>query len=236
MNPESLLFLDTETTGLEHGRLIQIAFKRRHDAATFVEYYKAPVPIEFEAMGVHHITEAMVADKLPFAETETYKTLPQILTSSILVAHNAAYDVGILKTEGIETPLHICTYKVAYRLYDLPNHKLQTLRYRWGIEVPNAVAHDAAGDVDVLEKVFEHMLADYVEKNSVTESEAIAEFVNITKEPALLRRLSFGKNRGMTFDEILEKDPEYLRWLGTLADKDEDFKHTVRYYLAKLRP
>lgn len=234
MNPESLLFLDTETTGLEHGRLIQIAFKRRGNATTFVEYYKAPVPIEFEAMGVHHITEAMVADKVPFAETETFKTLPATLASSILVAHNAAYDVSILKTEGIETPLHICTYKVAYRLYDLPNHKLQTLRYRWGIEVPNAVAHDAAGDVDVLEKVFDYILADYIKNHGVSESDAIKEFVRITQEPALLRRLSFGKNRGMTFDEILEKDPEYLRWLSTLADKDDDFKHTVRHYLNKL--
>lgn len=235
MSTPTLLFLDTETTGLEHGRLIQLAHKKRGDAATFVEYYKPPVPIEFEAMGVHHITERMVADAAPFSETETFKSLPATLASAILVAHNAAYDIGILKTEGIETPRHICTYKVAYRMYDLPNHKLQSLRYRWGIEVPNAVAHDAAGDVDVLELVFEHMLAEYIEREGCSEADAISAFERITAEPTLLRKVTFGKYAGMSFEELAKTDPDYLRWMrDKLTDKGDDFLHTVRHHLSNI--
>lgn len=230
----NLIFLDTETTGLENGRIIQLAYKDVREPSIFVEYYKPPVAIEFEAMGTHHITEKKVANERPFAETETYKKLPQLLKESVLVAHNAKYDIGILKTEGIETGKFICTYKVAYRLYDYPNHKLQTLRYRWGIELENAVAHDANGDVMVLEEVFNYMLKDYCEKNGVSVDDAILKFIEISAEPTLLKTLSFGKLRGMSFEEIAEKERGYLEWLGTLKDKEEDFIYTVNYYLNKI--
>ena len=64
----NILFLDTETTGLENGRIVQLAYKNRGDKDTFVEYYKPPVPIEFGAMGTHHITEKMVANEPPCTE------------------------------------------------------------------------------------------------------------------------------------------------------------------------
>lgn len=229
----NILFLDTETTGLETGRMIQLAYKKRGAPDILVEYYKPPVPIEFEAMGVHHITEKKVADKLPFDQTDTCQNLPELLKTHVLVAHNALFDIGVLKTEGIETHDFICTYKVACSLYDLPSHKLQTLRYRWGIEIDSAVAHDAAGDVMVLEEVFEYMLKDYCAKNNSTEEQAIKDFIRISSQPILLKTLSFGKLRGETFEEIRRKDMSYLQWLGTLADKDEDFKYTVRYWLEK---
>ena len=229
----NLLFLDTETTGLTDARIVQLAYKDRNAEDIFVEYYKPPVPIEFGAMGTHHITEEMVAQKLPFSETATYKTLPHILETSVLVAHNARYDIGILKTEGIKVGNFICTYKVAYNMYDLPDHKLQSLRYRWGVKIEGAKAHDASGDVEVLEHVFEYMLKDYILKNQVTESEAIKKFIEISKEPNLLRTISFGKLRGTSFEEIWKKDFEYLQWLSSLPDKDEDFVYTVKKYIEK---
>jgi len=232
----NLLFLDTETTGLENARIVQLAYKKRGDKDMFIEYYKPPVPIESGAMGTHHITEAMVADKLPFSSTGTFKELPELLKDSVLVAHNAKFDVGILQNEGIQTSKFICTYKVAYRLHgDYADHKLQSLRYRYGIQINDAKAHDASGDVSVLEAVFEHMLKEYVSENKVTEDEAVQKFIEISSEPFLLKKLSFGKLRGMPFDEIREKDFSYLVWLGTLKDKGEDFIYTVNYHLAKKR-
>jgi DNA polymerase III epsilon subunit-like protein len=93
----NLIFLDTETTGLDNARIVQLAYKIRNSDEMFIEYYKPPVPIEFGAMGTHHITEEMVADKLPFSETTTYKELPQILKDSVFVAHNAKYDIHMLR-------------------------------------------------------------------------------------------------------------------------------------------
>ncbi len=229
----NILFLDTETTGFENNRMIQLAYKKRGEKDIFVEYYKPPVPIEFEAMGVHHITEKKVADSLPFEQTLTFQELPFLLNDHVLVAHNAPFDIGVLKNEGVTPNKFICTYKVAYLMYDYPNLKLQSLRYRWNIEIDEAMAHDAAGDVMVLEEAFEHMLKEYMAIHNVSEDLAIRKFIEISSAPTLLKTLSFGKLRGMSFEEIRTKDFSYLQWLGTLTDKDPDFLFTVNYYLNK---
>lgn len=227
-----IIFLDTETTGLENGRVIQLAFKERGGTCV-VEYYKAPVPIEIEAMATHHITEKKLAGKPSFCDTDTYKNLPKLFKESVVVAHNAAFDVSMLKNEGLEVPRYICTFKVAQTLHDLPRYKLQYLRYLWDVDVEGASAHDAEGDVLVLERVFERMLAEYCQKEGVDEATALARFEEITKNPILLKKLSFGKHAGKTFEEIKRADPSYLQWLGTLADKGEDFQYTVKHHLAR---
>lgn len=229
----NILFLDTETTGFEHSRLIQLAHKKRGAEDILIEYFKPPVPIEFEAMGVHHITEKKVADSPAFPGSPAHADLDALLKDHVLVAHNAKFDIDILKNEGIETPQFMCTYKIAASLYDYPNLKLQSLRYRWGIEIEEAMAHDAGGDVMVLEKVFERMVQDYMKQNNTTEEETLQKFLEISSGPILQKTLNFGKLRGQTFEEIRLNDFSYLQWLGKLTDKDEDFTYTVKYYLAK---
>ena len=241
----TLLFLDTETTGITEGRLIQVAYQARGgaakssaaDGAMHVEYFKPPVPIEIEAMAVHHITEKHVAAKPVFDGSDTHATLKALLANSatVFVAHNAKFDLGVLAREGL--PLapqgrFICTMKVAQSMYDLPQYKMQYLRYLWGIEDDGATAHDAEGDVAILEKVFDHMLADYLKGHDGTDEAAVIDaFAEISRNPTLLRRVGFGKYADMTFAELAAKDRGYLEWMGTLADKGDDFKYTVQYYL-----
>ncbi|HYC83560.1 MAG TPA: exonuclease domain-containing protein [Candidatus Paceibacterota bacterium] len=227
-----LIFLDTETTGLESGRLIQLAYKKRGADGIVVEYYKPPVPIEIEAMATHHITEKMIADKPCFKDTETCRMLSDLLPRCVVIAHNAKFDLGILQNEGLSAGPYICTYKVAQALYDCPKYKLQYLRYLWSIELENATAHDAEGDVLVLERIFERMLQEYCASKAINEEQALEDFINISSRPLLLKKLDFGKHAGKTFEEIKAADPGYLSWLSTLADKGEDFQHTVRHHLA----
>ena len=85
MQPEpshNLIFLDTETTGIVNGRLIQLAYKKQGDANICVEYYKPPTPIEIEAMVVHHITEKHVANRPPFLKSPAYEKLQALLPDS----------------------------------------------------------------------------------------------------------------------------------------------------------
>ncbi|MDR3581944.1 MAG: exonuclease domain-containing protein [Candidatus Pacebacteria bacterium] len=231
-----LVFLDTETTGIENGRLIQLAYKKQGDKEkTVVEYFKPPVPIEIEAMAVHHITEKHVADKAAFGGSDAHHVLQALLADphTILVAHNAKFDMGILEREGIaiDRDRFICTMKVAQSMYDLPQYKMQYLRYLWGIEDDEATAHDAEGDVAVLERVFDYLATDYAATHDG--ADAVEAFLEISKNPVLLRRAPFGKYAGKTFEEIKTADPGYLQWMATLADKDEDFLYTVNYYLQK---
>lgn len=234
----TLLFLDTETTGLE-GRLIQVAYQARSDkkdSGMHVEYFKPPVPIELSAMAVHHITEKHVAQKPSFDGSGTHAELKAFLSDpdTVLVAHNAKFDMGILMREGLPSPAggFICTMKVAMAMYDLPQYKMQYLRYLWGIDDDAATAHNAEGDVAILGKVFDHMLAEYAAADGMTEDAALAGFITISRNPTLLRRMTFGQYAGKTFAEMASADRNYLQWLSTLKDKGEDFEFTVQHYLA----
>lgn len=229
----NLLFLDTETTGIE-GRLIQLAYKKEGDAPVFVENYKPPVPIEIEAMATHHITERMVANKSPFMESEGHKELSELLKDSVLVAHNARFDMGMLEKEGIKIGDYICTWRVAQTMYDYPQYKMQYLRYLWGIDdIPKAHAHSAAGDVMVLEKVFGHMVEEYSRQHETSKDETVSKFIEISCKPLLFKRVTFGKYVGKTFEELKAIDVGYLQWMATLKDKDEDLLYTVNYFLGK---
>ena len=98
------IFLDTETTGTgPDDRLCQIAFKTGKGLVVD-ELFNPGKPIAIEAMAVHHITNEMVATKPPFKGSPAYEKLKALLDDeqSILVAHNAQFDLNMLQREGIE--------------------------------------------------------------------------------------------------------------------------------------
>jgi len=149
-----MIFLDTETTGLgSQDRLIQIAYKQ--GIINVNEYFKPEVPINLSAMMVNHITEDMVSDKPVFKGSDVYNDIQERLKTDILVAHNAQFDIMMLEREGISVSKYTCTKELAKRLLpDLPCHRLQYLRYYFGIKLDSAIAHTAEGDVAVLEAVY----------------------------------------------------------------------------------
>jgi DNA polymerase III epsilon subunit-like protein len=155
------IFLDTETTGTnDNDRLCQLAYKS-DNGITVNELYNPGMPISIEAMSVHHITDDMVKDKPAFKNSKTWHNVNELLKSdnNILVAHNAPFDVGMLKKEGITVNKHICTLKLSRYLDEegvIPQYKLQYLRYYLKLNV-KANAHDALGDVLVLEALFQRL-------------------------------------------------------------------------------
>ena len=133
------IFLDTETTGTdEDDRLCQIAFKT--EAGLIVnELFNPGKPISIEAMSIHHITNEMVKDKPPFKNSDAWKKLKDLFadTNNVMVAHNAMFDVAMLRKEDIHPQKTICTYKLA-RFLDkegqIPQYNLQYLRYYLKLE------------------------------------------------------------------------------------------------------
>ena len=143
------IFLDTETTGNGPAdRLCQIAFKIK-GGYTVNELFNPGMPISIDAMTVHHITNEMVLDKPAFRNSDTWSKLQDLINSDgyVIVAHNAAFDVDMLKKEGIEPKSVICTLKLA-RYFDkegvIPKYGLQYLRYYLKLNV-DAVPHTASG-------------------------------------------------------------------------------------------
>lgn len=238
-----IIFLDTETTGNEpkNDFLCQLAYKTNDE--TFCELYKPSIPIPPEASAVHHITNKMVADKKAFKESAEYTRIKNLLESpdSVMVAHNNKFDSEIIKNEGI-TPLNtICTLRIARALDKnnvIPQYRLQFLRYYLDIDI-KAEAHDALGDVLVLEKLYERLLNKIMEEDSLSEEKAIDKMIDISSRPSIMNMFNFGKYNGKTLADVVRVDSGYLEWM--LAQKEqnnpeteEDWIYTLKYYLGKL--
>lgn len=239
---KKIIFLDTETTGTEaNDVLCQLAYKT--DDKLFCELYKPKIKISIEASSVTHISNKMVADKPSFKESPDYSDIKSMLEgdNSIMVAHNAKFDLGMLEKESIVPANHICTLRVARYLdreHKIPQHKLQYLRYYLDIEI-EAQAHDALGDVLVLEKLFERLAAGIQkENNNCSYDEALAIMIDISSKPSLMYSFSFGKHSGKTVAEVASLDRGYLEWFLNQKEManpdDEDWIYTLKHHLGKL--
>lgn len=158
----NLIFLDTETTGIDRCRMIELAYRNTKSkvSAPVSIRVKPPIPIEIGAMAVNHITEKMVAKLKPFNEHRQYSAIKKELESSTIVAHNALFDLGVLDREGIDITDYICTKEMAIATYPKADqYKLQYLRYYLGLEIEGS-AHTADGDIAVLEALFNRMVED----------------------------------------------------------------------------
>lgn len=238
-----IIFFDTETTGNgPTDRLCQLGVKERGVAEPIVNaLYKPTIPITFEAMAIHHITEKMVADKPHFTESPEYPRIKTLFEdkNTIAVAHNAQFDVGVLTKEGIVPANVICTLKLARDLDEsgvFSNYKLQYLRYRLDIDIENAVAHDAWSDVLVLERLFERLFARHLTKAGGDEVAALAAMQEISSRPSLMCTITFGKYMGKKVTDLAKEDASYLRWLLTEKRKnpegEEDWIYTLEHALA----
>jgi exodeoxyribonuclease X len=232
-----LLFFDTETTGNEDkDYLCQLAYK--DDKETRSELFLPPVPISIESMAVHHITQKMVADKPAFKFSLLYKDLHDRAHDgkTVFIAHNAPFDLKMLKKEGIIPEKYICTLRVARTLDEegkISSYRLQYLRYLLGIEI-EATAHDALGDVLVLEKLFERLFKKLQEKNKTDDRATLEEMINISSHPVAFKRFNFGKHAGKLVSEVASTAPDYLDWLYKQKKEneadEEDWLYTLEQY------
>lgn len=117
-------------------------------------------PIPQKVVEVTNITDDMVKD----ADTID-KVLPKVIEfigDSVLVAHNADFDIGFLKYNATALGLklnntYIDTLKLAKELFPkYKKYKLGIIAENLGIKVD--VAHRALDDVDTTVKVFNIML------------------------------------------------------------------------------
>lgn len=235
-----IVFFDTETTGNgAEDRICQLAVKERGVESPIVSaLYKPPLPISIESMAVHHITERMVVDMPAFQAAPEYGALKELFESpeTYAVAHNAVFDREMLAREGIGMANMLCTLKIARALDErgaIGTYSLQYLRYALGLEI-EAVAHDALGDVLVLEALFERLYAKMLELYG-TEAAVLAEMLRISNEPTLIASFAFGKHKGKLVAEVAREAPDYLKWL--LGEKlkaplgEEDWIYTLKKHL-----
>lgn len=236
----NIIFFDTETTGNEQKDfLCQLAYKTGTEK--FVGLYKPELKIPPEASAIHHISNKMVEDKKSFKDSGDQPKIKKLFEdkNSVVVAHNAPFDLMMIKKENITPANFICTLRLARYLdkeEKMERYNLQYLRYLLEIEI-DATAHDAMGDVLVLEKLFEILKERITKEESLDEDKVIEKMIEISSHPSLLRSFNFGKHNGKRIEDVMKTDRGYLEWL--LAQKlesdqiDEDWIYTLKHYLEK---
>lgn len=183
--------LDLETTGISitTEKITEVGIMKVKNGEVIDEFemfVNPEKPIPQRVVEVTNITDEMVKD----AETID-KVFPKILEfvgDSIIVAHNASFDVGFLKHNakqlGYEfNNTYIDTLPLAKDLFpDLKKYKLGKIADSLGIEVD--VAHRALADVDTTVKVFNVMLKKLKDKgiNTVDEIDSASKDPEAQKE------------------------------------------------------
>lgn len=239
-NLKDLLFLDVEATGLEEeDRLVQVAYS--YNGEECESLFHPAVEMGVRAMEVTHITNKHLASKEDFRGS-TYRTaLEKILgdDKTIFVAHNAAYDVGMLAKEDLSVLRVIDTYKLAHALdvrSEVPAYRLQFLRYYFDLDLDDAPAHDALGDVRVLVALFEKYYDEMIANSS--HDDVIEKMIHISSEPVLIKKFNFGKYRDELVADVARRDRGYLQWLlrqketaAADGDVDENWIYTLQKYV-----
>ena len=186
LNDATYCVLDLETTGISitTEKITEVGIMKVKNGEVIDEFeifVNPEKPIPQRVVEVTNITDEMVKD----AETID-KVFPKILEfvgDSIIVAHNASFDVGFLKHNakllGYEfNNTYIDTLPLAKNLFpDLKKYKLGKIADSLGIEVD--VAHRALADVDTTVKVFNVMLKKLKDKGINT----VDEIDSATKDP-----------------------------------------------------
>ncbi|MCB9809198.1 3'-5' exonuclease [Candidatus Nomurabacteria bacterium] len=242
-----LIFLDTETTGNQPtDRLCQLAWKRPGEAydTMFDKLYKPPIPISIESMAVHHITEKMVEGRPAFQRSEEYAEIKSMLESDdvIIIAHNAPFDIDMLIKENIHPTQSIDTLKLV-RHFDpdmmIKRHNMQYLRYLLKLDedIDEPIrAHDAKGDVIILELLFKRLYKKTQEEFDLAEEKDVLEkMIELSSQPALIGKFAFGKHNGKKVSDVAQEDRGYLEWLlaqKRQSDQDEtDWIYTLEQAL-----
>ena len=157
--------LDLETTGFspKTEKITEIGIMKIKNGEVleeFCEFVNPKKPIPERVIEVTHITDDMVKDA-PTIDVIFPKVL-EFIKGSVLVAHNASFDMGFLKYVAKELGYefdftYVDTLPLARKLFsELPKHKLGKIAEHLKIKVE--VAHRALDDVDTTVKVLNVMM------------------------------------------------------------------------------
>ena len=226
-----LIFLDTETTGLESSdKICSIAIISQSEDETLSQYelINEGKKIPALASSIHHITNEMIKDKNDFKNSKIYKFLQENNTQeTTIVGHNVKFDLEKLSSAAYRFKGKIVdTLRVTKHLIpECELFSLQLLRYELKLyinEPKDVLAHHAMGDAIVVKLLYEYLL----------EMTTLEEMYELSFKNVLLNKLQFGKYSGKYIEEIAMNDRGYLEWmLSSISDLDEDLRYSIIYYL-----
>jgi DNA polymerase-3 subunit epsilon len=166
------IVFDTETTGLDHAngdRVIEIGcveiINRIPTGREFHHYINPERDVHAEAVAVHGLTRAFLADKPLFKDVAG--DFLAFVGDAPLVAHNANFDVAFLNAELNRLTLPklaadrvVDTLALARRRHPAGPNSLDALCKRYGIDNSQRTKHGALMDSLLLASVYVELLGE----------------------------------------------------------------------------
>lgn len=239
MLKKRIIFLDTETTGLQAGqdRIIELGMVETlggeftHDNLRL--YFNPPVPMNPHAQRIHGITPEFLQDKGQF-EDHVQDILAYLKGAHELIIHNALFDVSFLDYE-----LHLlrlppfayhcrtikCSLSLARSLHAKGN-SLDLLAQKYGVDLSNRTLHGSIIDAQILKQVFDAMLAAHPHHPRVQEylsAQVSVEKHEADEQPWRLPQPYLPTTAAVRKDQHLRQFTSYMHSLdGLKKDFDEN--------------
>lgn len=238
-----ILFLDTETTGLdpETAEICEVAFllstytdfKRNSDQdIELQELISTSESIPPEASAVHHITNSMIEGK-PTLEDISGNIRNLVAEADLICAHNLPYDLTILERQlpgifsHITDDMRLDSLRLTRHIWpSIPSSALQVLRYRFNLGSGiGGDAHRAMFDTMLV-----RALVEFIIEQKLVNPDSWKDLVKFTQSSLDIKIFTFGKYRGKLVEDIVAQDGDYVRWLlhqKWIPDDYPDLYHTL---------
>ncbi len=242
-----LVFFDLETTGINitKDRIIEISLLKvfpngKEEMKTRKINPEMPIPPESTA--IHGITDDDVKDCPTFKQIA--KSLSDLIEGCDMAGFNSSrFDVPMLAEEFLRAGVDFNTDKRKFVDVQIIFHKKEqrTLEAAYSFYCNKKLdnAHSAEADVIATYEVLKSQLDRYPDlENSVDSlSQEYSSFNNnvdlagrIILNDAGIEVFNFGKHKGKSVIEVLNKEPSYYAWM-----MDGDFPLNTKQVLTKIR-
>ena len=252
-----LVIFDLETTGLNitHDHIVEIGYIKvepNGNEESKTMRINPGVHIPEESTAVHHISDEDVKDCPTFKQVA--QTLAQTFEGCDLAGFNSnKFDIPMLVEEFMRAGVDVDLSK--RKLVDVQNiyHKLErrtliaAYKYYCGKDLENA--HSALADTQATYEVLQAQLDKYPDelKNDI---QFLADYSKVSNNIDFAGRfvyddkgvevVNFGKYKGVTIREVVEKDWQYIEWAVLQSQRlYVDVEAVVAYHdtcIVKLTP
>ena len=251
-----LIFFDLETTGLRitQDRIVQLSYIKVMPNGTEEEdnlYINPEIPIPAETTAVHHITDAMVADKPTFRQLAG--RLKQVFMGCDLAGYNSnRFDVPMLFEEFARAGVKFDLKSV--RLVDVqsifykkePRTLVAAYRFYCGKELDGA--HSADCDTRATYEVLKAQLDRYsndVDEPLQNDVKWLCDYTRMGRNVDLVGAIvldnkdrpcfGFGKFKGTPVVDVLTRERNYYDWMmnGDFAQSTKDVLTQIKLSMMK---
>lgn len=218
MNTEfdRIVVIDFETTGTSRDkRAVEVAWfelnKNLEIIDEQVSFINPMIPIPWEVIAIHGITDDMVKDSPTLDEFIVDIQQDTFANSSVcVVAHNLPFDLPLFK-KYCGNVVELCTLKLARNIYpELNNHKLGTISERFGFvhEEAHRARSDALQVVQFLKLVNETHGMSVFQMIDKTRPKSGKPIVDLSQTKNHQKKQSESKNTGKIFPDARKPSVE----------------------------